>query len=290
MLIDVAFYFIVYSFLGWCAEVVFAAGKSGAFVNRGFLNGPFCPIYGFGVLFVIFLLEPVRDNLFLMFVGSVLVTSLIELIGGYVLEKLFRHRWWNYSDMPLNIGGYICLLFSLMWGLACLVITDRIHPLVETLVNLIPPFVGCILLALLGTLFLIDTLSTVKSILKLNKTLKIIDDISLRIHKASDDLGEDLAQKTISFIQKKGKLEEELEAKKELLQAGLAERKSAHQASVPTREQALAELQKVYEEIAQSRHLVHRRLFKAFPRLQSLEHADALEKLKRAISKTGNDR
>ncbi|HVI41432.1 MAG TPA: putative ABC transporter permease, partial [Anaerovoracaceae bacterium] len=121
MLLNLTCYFIIYAFLGWCTEVVYAAAKTGQFVNRGFLNGPYCPIYGFGVLFVIYLLHPVIDNLLYIFLGSVLITSAIELAGGYILEEIFHQKWWDYSDMPLNIGGYICLFFSLMWGLACLV-------------------------------------------------------------------------------------------------------------------------------------------------------------------------
>ena len=119
---EYGWFFFIYALLGWCGEVAFAAVKEKHFVNRGFLNGPLCPIYGVGVVAIVGLGLIAGDNVFVLFVISAIVTSLIELVTGYVLKKLFRTRWWDYSDMPLNIGGYICLPFSLLWGAACVVI------------------------------------------------------------------------------------------------------------------------------------------------------------------------
>ena len=106
--------FFVYAFLGWCTEVSYAALRTGKFVNRGFLNGPVCPIYGCGVVVVLVGLTPLKGNFVLLFLGSVVLTSVLELATGFVLEKLFRQRWWDYSDKPFNLGGYICLEFSIM--------------------------------------------------------------------------------------------------------------------------------------------------------------------------------
>ena len=108
--------FLIYAFLGWCTEVAFAAVTRGKFVNRGMANGPICPIYGFGVLAVLFCLQPFRGNFFLLFLGSVVVTSLLELVTGWALEKFFHDKWWDYSNEPFNIKGYICLRFSILWG------------------------------------------------------------------------------------------------------------------------------------------------------------------------------
>ena len=100
-------YLLIYACLGWCAEVAFAAVKTGKFVNRGFLNGPVCPIYGFGVCLVVFCLGPVQGNLVFLFLGAVVLTSAIEYATGYVLEKVYHEHWWDYSKRPLNIKGYI---------------------------------------------------------------------------------------------------------------------------------------------------------------------------------------
>ena len=97
--------FFVYAFMGWCAEVAFAGLRYGRFVNRGFLNGPICPIYGFGLVGVIYLLIDLKDNLFILFLGSVIVTTVIEHITGWVLEKLFHAKWWDYTNNRFNIHG-----------------------------------------------------------------------------------------------------------------------------------------------------------------------------------------
>lgn len=109
-------FFLIYSCLGWCLEVIYAAVSTGQLVNRGFLNGPVCPIYGFGMIIVLFTLSPLVDNLLLLYIGGVILPSVLELAGGWALYKLYHTRWWDYSDFPFNIGGYICLEFSLLWG------------------------------------------------------------------------------------------------------------------------------------------------------------------------------
>lgn len=106
--------FVIYAFVGWCCEVAFAAVKSGTFVNRGFLTGPVCPIYGFGMLIVALLLTPLANSWLLLFVGAVVLTSLLELVTGFVLERFFHQKWWDYSAFRGNIGGYICPQFSLL--------------------------------------------------------------------------------------------------------------------------------------------------------------------------------
>ena len=138
-------YFFLYAFFGWCCEVCFAAAKDGIFVNRGFLNGPVCPIYGVGVSVVVLCLTPVRENILFLFIGSVLLTSALEWATGFVLERVFHQKWWDYSDMPGNLNGYVCPLFSLLWGLACLLVMRVFHPMVAKLVGWIPHTLGVVL-------------------------------------------------------------------------------------------------------------------------------------------------
>ena len=96
------FYFAIYSFAGWCGEVVFATVRHGKFVNRGMLHGAYCPIYGFGLITVIVCLTPIKDSWLLLFVGSAVLTTVLEFITGFVLDKLFGRRWWDYSDKKFN--------------------------------------------------------------------------------------------------------------------------------------------------------------------------------------------
>ena len=172
---ELVWIFIIYAFIGWCTEVSYAALDRGIFVNRGFLNGPYCPIYGCGVVIVVAVLTPLKDNLLILFIGSFLLTSILEYITGYLLEKVFHNQWWDYSDKPFNIHGYVCLKFSIYWGLACTFIMDVLHPIIYKGITLMPHIVGMILICIIMTVFFVDCGITVATILKFNKRLKVMD-------------------------------------------------------------------------------------------------------------------
>ena len=174
-------FFIVYAFLGWCAEVAYAAMCQGTFVNRGFLNGPYCPIYGFGVVLVVGLLSPLAENGLLLFLGSVILTSALEWSAGFILEKVFHDKWWDYSDVPFNLNGYICLKFSVLWGLACMFIVDIFHPTIVAVVSWIPHPVGWVFVALLLSAFAADTCVTATEVLKLNRRLAHMEEIAEKL-------------------------------------------------------------------------------------------------------------
>lgn len=130
--------FTSYSFLGWIMEVLFAYHNHHHFVNRGFLTGPFCTIYGFGFILLFISLNKFKDKLPLLFIAAILITSALELFTGFFLDVFFHKRYWNYLSCPLNINGYICLYFSLLWGVLSLIILKVINPLVSFLISLIP--------------------------------------------------------------------------------------------------------------------------------------------------------
>ena len=184
--------FIIYAFLGWCSEVAFAAVNKGKFVNRGFLNGPVCPIYGVGMLIVVLCLWSLRDRPLLLFLGSALLTTALEFVTGFVLERFFHDKWWDYSDKPFNIMGYVCLKFSIFWGLACTFIMLIIHPIIYGFIRLIPHIVGVVLLVIIMTGFVIDVAVTVSTIVKFNRRLKVMDDIAAKIKVLSNQIGENI--------------------------------------------------------------------------------------------------
>ena len=194
--------FFVYGFLGWCTEVAFAAFKSGRFVNRGFLNGPVCPIYGFGLVGVVLLLAPLKGNLWLLFVGSFVITTLIELVTGFLLEKLFHAKWWDYSGMPLNIGGYVCLLFSLIWGVACMAIVLWVHPPIYGLVHRLPKLLTNILDGVFLATLAVDLAATVATIRKLSRRLARITLLADEIHTLTDELGGNIDLGAVRFLQR----------------------------------------------------------------------------------------
>ena len=202
--------FIVYSFIGWSVEVIYAATVHGKFVNRGFCIGPVCPIYGIGVMCVLIFLEPIKEHWWLLFIDSVFFTSFIEFIGGFILEKFFHEKWWDYSDQPFNLKGYICLKFSLLWGMACVLVVNVIHPTVMVLIRLIPKTVGYITVGILLGTFLADFTITIVTILKLRKNLRAIIDIEEKLKNLSESIGMNLTDRTLSVMEHSEKFKENL--------------------------------------------------------------------------------
>ena len=204
---ELVWIFIIYAFIGWCTEVSYAALDTGKFVNRGFLNGPYCPIYGCGVVIVVAILTPLKENLLILFAGSFLLTSVLEYITGYILEKVFHNKWWDYSDKPFNIKGYVCLKFSIYWGLACTFIMDIIHPIIYAAIRFIPFVLGVVLLSIIMCVFAADCIITVTTILKFNKRLKVMDEMAASIHQLSDEIGENIYENVTDVIEKSEKFQ-----------------------------------------------------------------------------------
>ncbi|MEL7647645.1 MAG: hypothetical protein AAGU76_06100 [Sedimentibacter sp.] len=298
-------YFVIYAFLGWCLEVVYAAVSTGEFVNRGFLNGPICPIYGFGVLAVTGILTPVKENLLLLYFGSVFLTSVLEFITGWILEKSFNSRWWDYSDCPFNIRGYICLKFSLMWGTACLIIINIIHPMTERLVSHLNIDAGQIVLGILLAVIFVDVLATVQSVLKLNKQLRQINDMAAKIRSVSDELAERISEESLALVEISGELKTNfreqrdavsdiIEEKLSLVGESIEEKISSVEDSIEGRKKAVAhkiedmksnilQMNEKKDEILASSFFGQKRLLHAFPDIKSRRYKEALEDLKEKI-------
>ena len=296
MIYHLLWFFFVYAFLGWCAEVGYAATKTGKFVNRGFLNGPWCPVYGFGVVIVLGCLEPLSGNLPLLFLGSVALTSALEWLTGFALEKLFHQRWWDYSDEPFNLTGYICLRFSLMWGFACLFVVKLLHPTVVLAVDLLPRPLGWVLLAGLCAALGVDLAATVSAIARLNRRLVLLDELAGRIREASDDLGEDLADRVLDAAERGADWKEDWEDLAQRMAQRRAQRRAALAEGLDDlredlQDRAEASRQQLQEWRASAQELLdkssrgQRRLLRAFPSLRSVDHRAALERLRRRLER-----
>lgn len=240
-------YFFIYGFFGWCTEVAYASVKQKKFINRGFLNGPICPIYGVGVGLVVQLLMPVKDNLIVLYVMAALLVTVIEGLTGFFMDKIFHHKWWDYSRQPLNIGGYVCLIFSMIWGVACVLIVRVIHPIVQLALSWLPLAVGVLLIIVLGIVLAADMYVTASGILKLNKHLEAMDKIALELKELSDKVGANIFENVMETMDK----QEELKHK--------------------------------YQEMTHQTAKVTERLMKAFPKMESRKHKDMLEQIKKAV-------
>ena len=149
-------WFILYSFLGWLWETCYVSAKKGELVNRGFINGPLCTIYGFGAVAVYLILKPVSENLVLLFLGGILVATVLEYITAVLMELIFHTSWWDYSDKKFNFQGRICLGASLGWGFFSVLLFRVLHPVVERIVSLYPMKAGEIAVCIIGVAYAVD--------------------------------------------------------------------------------------------------------------------------------------
>lgn len=198
---DMLWLFIIYAFLGWCLEVVYAAFKTKKFINRGFLNGSVCPIYGGGALLVLVILDPVKEHPFLVFLLSSAVTTLIEFITGWILELIYKKKWWDYSNRKFNIKGYICLEFSVIWGLCCLFVYDIIEPGIIYPINHLPHNIMVWILLVIWTVFIVDIVISTVQATKFKNYITKINEISASYKKGSDALGGALASASLKLDQ-----------------------------------------------------------------------------------------
>lgn len=193
--------YVIYSFVGWCGEVAVAAVKKHKFINRGFVNGPLCPIYGAGAAaFAIFLPE-LRNHIFFLFLGGLILASFIEYMTGRLMEKIFHKKWWDYGERRFHIEGYVCLESSVLWGI-CAVLTIRfINPLLLRVVSLLPELAGMIVVWAVVILLAVDTVGSAIAILGLKKN-KRISQITEELHKTSKFLENALTRRIQSRMLK----------------------------------------------------------------------------------------
>ncbi len=284
---DFMMYFFIYGFLGWCCEVAFAT-RHGCFVNRGFLNGPICPIYGVGVGLVVTLLKPYSNNILALYVGGTVLVTVVEYFTGLIMDKIFHHKWWDYSNKPLNIGGYVCLLFSLVWGVALVLIMRLINPLIDDLINLIPVTVGIVILIILEIALVSDVIVTCIGVNKLNGRLKLMASISEQMKTISNDIGEGIYGPASAGMEELEKVQDSAEEHKEEAEAAIEEKteekvKEYEEKAAEETQKAkqLEDLAKQYEAVAADHSAVSRRLLRAFPYMTSNDHNEHLDVMKK---------
>ncbi len=165
-------YFTIYSFIGWSMEVICKLFEQKKFVNRGFLIGPICPIYGYGVLAIIILIGNSTNDILAVFLKSLLVCSLLEYFTSYFMEKLFKARWWDYSRRKYNINGRICLETMIPFGILGCLVVYIIHPLIIKLVSFLNPTLTIIISIILFIIYLVDNAVSFNVMNKIKKEIK----------------------------------------------------------------------------------------------------------------------
>lgn len=281
---QILWFFMIYSLIGWAIEVSYHAVTMGKVVNRGFLNGPICPVYGCGVLSVLAVVRWVGEALGysgnietastpVLFMVGICFATTIELAAGALLDVLFHARWWDYSKEKFNFHGYICLKFSIIWGLAIAFVLRVVHPGISKLTDLVPVKIAWVILALLYITFILDLVMTTLSVLKLNKQLEKMEELQRSILRISDGMSEVIAEGTIQTVK--------------LLEEGQDKAKDEYE----QRKQDLeARIEHIQKSIMYHRLFGMGRLILAFPEMRHRLHQDMIDRIHEMTEKVHTDR
>ena len=164
-------YFIIYSFIGWSAETAYAFYNLGHFVKRGFLFGPVCPLYGYGAVILILFFKNYKKHSLKLFVYAGFIFTVFEYITSYILDALFKLKWWDYSNDFININGRVSILYSIVWGIVAILFLNHLHPFmskkVDKLIEKIPIKCKTILVNILIAILITDTILSSLHVLKI---------------------------------------------------------------------------------------------------------------------------
>ena len=167
-------FFYFYCFFGWIFESSYVSIKTGHFVNRGFLRIPMLPLYGSGAVMMLWVSLPFRDSLVLTYISGVFGATLLEYVTGYVMELLFKVRYWDYSHHRFNLHGYICLSSSIAWGFLTILMTEVIDRPVAQVVTSLSPMACTAAVLTVSCVFLYDMVYSVKEAFALGKSLEAL--------------------------------------------------------------------------------------------------------------------
>lgn len=273
------FMFIIYSFIGWLMETILVSTQSKEFVNRGFMNGPFCPIYGTGALTVYLFLTPIKSNIILVIVFGGIFATIIEYVTSAIMEKIFNAKWWDYSDKKFNLNGRICLSISICWGFLSAFMLYVLQPVLFN-------FIG-------------DIAITVFNILSINSKLEVISRTRKEFHEKIEELvlfssRQDFYErfKLNGFKNSEYLNELKISLEKEI-EKYYNEKHELYNEKRENLENTINELKSSLEKKAEYFKKVNRiekRLFKAFPNIKSTKFSDDMAEIKEYLKEISKRR
>ena len=175
------FFFYFYSFFGWIFESAYVSLRSKKFVNRGFMRGPFLPIYGSGAIMMLVVSMPFQDNIFLTYIAGCIGATVLELVTGVAMEALFKVRYWDYSNQKFNYKGHICLSSTIAWGFLTIFMTEFLHKVVEKIISFIPAMTINVVTVIVTVYIIIDFTLSFKAAMDLR-------DILVGLEKAKQEM------------------------------------------------------------------------------------------------------
>ncbi|HHX71055.1 MAG: putative ABC transporter permease [Miniphocaeibacter sp.] len=265
--------FITYSFLGWIVESVYCSLGEKKVINRGFLIGPYCPIYGFAAVLIIVFLSKYKNDILLLFSLSVVFSGIIEYITSYLLEKIFKLSLWDYSSHRFNLNGRICLKNLILFGVLAILVIEFINPVVETIYSAIPKISVVIIFVISLTLFVTDLILTVIAVLdikELTNTTLNLDQLTI----VRDGFLEDLENKGEDFV-------ESLEFKGESIKNNLGNKTAYIKNTIKVKSNNVLEMISKRNKI--KLNFIHKRFIEAFPNLKPLEKNKSFNLLKNKL-------
>lgn len=286
------FIFYFYCFFGWCFESCYVSLKKKRWVNRGFMRGPFLPLYGSGAVMMLVVSMPFRDNLLLVYVAGCIGATILEYATGVTMEALFKVRYWDYSKNPFNFQGHICLGSSLAWGGLTIFMTEWLHKPVEKLVLMVPGGVLTVMTLLLTAYICGDFALSVKAAMDLRDILVKMEQVKeeiQRIHKRLDVIiavaNESISNRAESFEAKVDDWKNDIDGQLEGIRKLAAYNHSEYLESV---REELAELKAKYnrtmeerDKLGTIRDFYQRHMIRSNPTMNSKYFKEALEELKK---------
>ncbi len=283
-------FFYIYCFCGWVFESTYVSICQKKFVNRGFMRGPFLPLYGSGAVLMLFVSIPVEDNLFLVYVSGCIAATALEYVTGVCMEALFKVRYWDYSNQKFNYKGHICLSSTLAWGGLTIFLVKGIHPPIERFVLGLPALLAEILSHVLTVYVAVDMALSFKAALDLRDVL-----VKMTAVKEELETMQRRADVIVAFAQEDMKelLERKRENAAERMEATLArleEHREKLGERVPELESLKVRHEVMKERMSQAReglNFYSRSLLKSSPTATSREFKEALRELKEELENKG---
>lgn len=289
------FFFYLYCFFGWCFESTYVSVKSRKLVNRGFMRGPFLPLYGSGAIMMLVVSAPFQDNLLLTYIAGVIGATALEYVTGVMMEALFKVRYWDYSNQPFNYKGHICLSSSVAWGFLTILMTRVIHKPIEQFVLAIPMRTLACVTGIMTVYIVADFTLSFKAAMELRDILVRLQKVKEEVERLQRRLDVIIAFNNAEKEQKR--LEGELSLAE--LSLGVKQRFASLKENIQNRPSAYGE--GIREEIAELRgrfnHYLEtqkgyremlgfykRDMIRNNPTMVSGKFKNALEELKRIVS------
>ena len=290
-LIQWLFFFYIYCFAGWCVESTYVSIKDRKLTNRGFIRGPFLPLYGSGAIMMLVVSMPFRDNIFLVYVAGCLGATALEYVTGVTMEALFKVRYWDYSNNKFNFQGHICLGTTLSWGFLTIVLTQVLHVPVERMVLSIPEQTLTVVTIVLTVLIGIDFVLSFKAAIdlrdllaKMENTKKELMNIQKRLDAIITSAGESLESRKDAFAVSMDELKSGIEGKFERLKKISA---TKHSADMENIKEEVSELVKRYavnveirSRLGSIKDFFQRELLRSNPSMTSDKYQESLVELR----------